>query len=127
MRVYSVKCASCSFVFDVKLSPANYKSLKTDGVPCVVCHEGSALLFFDPSLASISFKGDVWSDKNHRELEYREARSASLAVKQKESHFVPKLQPNVNGEVVDSWSEAKKLADSQGKLSTTYDSYVKGS
>ncbi len=35
------------------------------------------------------------------------------------------LLPNVGGEVVDSWSEAKKLAESKGKVSETYDHMVK--
>jgi len=35
-----------------------------------------------------------------------------------------RLAPNVEGERVDSWSDAKKLAESKGKVTTTYDAKI---
>ena len=37
------------------------------------------------------------------------------------------LAPNVDGERVDSWEDAKKLAVSKGKDTTLYDSYIRKS
>ena len=36
-----------------------------------------------------------------------------------------RIQPNVGGEQVDSWSEAQRLAQSRGKDASSYDSLVK--
>ena len=55
-------------------------------------------------------------------------KNARLDVKQNEMKKempISTLLPNVGGEVVDSWSEAKKLAESKGKVSETYDHMVK--
>lgn len=128
MRTYQVQCIQCMAIQDTKIKPSEFKTLKTDGVPCTVCSESRAYLYFDPAQTNISFKGDVWSDKNHRELDYREKRSNMLSKKQKDSHWVPSLQPNVDGELVDSWEDAQKLASSKGKATDTYSKYVnKGS
>src|SRR5574343_1156460 len=114
MRTYQVQCKSCHAIQDTKIKPSEFKLLKTEGVPCNQCPNGQAFLYFDPSQTNISFKGDVWADKNYRELDYREKRSSMLSKKQKDSHWVPSLQPNVDGEEVDSWEDAQKLAASKG-------------
>tara|TARA_B100000745_G_scaffold170759_1_gene111918 strand:- start:19330 stop:19500 length:171 start_codon:yes stop_codon:yes gene_type:complete len=47
-----------------------------------------------------------------------------LAEQQKDTYPVATLAPNVEGERVDSWSDAKKLASEKGYNTTEFDSKV---
>ncbi len=59
----------------------------------------------------------LWKEKRHRVK-----KNAELGVKQIDRYGGgPRLQPNVDGQEVGSWSEAKKLAKSKGKDTSTYD------
>jgi hypothetical protein len=79
-------------------------------------------------MPQVMFKGDDWGDKNAKIKKQMGEKNARLDVKQNEMKKempISTLLPNVGGEVVDSWSEAKKLAESKGKVSETYDHMVK--
>lgn len=110
----------------MNLPAAQYASFKTDGKSCTSCVEGLVRPVFKASHVSIVCKGDVWVDKNLKERAYREARSDYLKVKQKESNFVPTLQPNYDGMEVDTWRDAQHLASQGGKDAASYQSLVVG-
>ena len=74
---------------------------------------------------SVHLKGDSWTGKLLKEKEYRNKKSKVLDRKQKVEHKADKVLPNVNGEVVSSWSEAKKLAKDKGYNTSSYDRFTK--
>lgn len=70
---------------------------------------------------NINYKGwSGWTNKNQKEDLYRNRRSEYLGRKQKERD-VQKAIPNVNGEVFDSWKEAKNYAKEKGYRTEGYD------
>jgi hypothetical protein len=77
---------------------------------------------------NFNLSGDDWPSKNERIKKQMAAKNKTLTSKQntrqREQPQV-KLVPNVGGERVESWGEAKKLAESQGKDTSTYDPLVK--
>ena len=77
------------------------------------------------SMPSVHLKGDNWTGKLLKEKELRSKRSAVLDHKQRVEHRTDKVLPNVNGEVVSSWSEAKKLAKDKGYNTSSYDKFGK--
>jgi len=73
-------------------------------------------------------KGDGWTGKNMRIKRQMSSKNRRLATKENEmKRDAPNvsLAPNVDGERVGSWAEARKLAASQGKNTASYDSYVR--
>ena len=55
-----------------------------------------------------------------------ERKNKVLDQKQNEKkRMMPTLAPNVDGERVESWTEAKKLAQSKGKETTSYDAHIR--
>jgi hypothetical protein len=69
-------------------------------------------------------KGE-WPGKLQKEANYRRKRSKEMGRRQKENHPLPTVAPNVDGERVDSWSEAKKLAADKGHDTSNYDEKVR--
>jgi len=69
-------------------------------------------------------RGDVWPGKNIQVKQQMAARRAKVGERE---HVLKmdgpqfELAPNVNGERVDSWSDASKLAASEGKDTREYD------
>jgi putative FmdB family regulatory protein len=69
-------------------------------------------------------RGDVWPGKNIRIKRQMAQRRAKVGERE---HVLKmdgpqfELAPNVNGERVDSWSDASKLAASEGKDTREYD------
>ena len=117
---YHAKCTSCVHEGDVTLSALHYAAFKANGMSCPSCMQGRIYPVFKPDSVTIAYKGDAWADKNLKEKEYRNQRSQNLAVKQRESNFVPTLQPNFNGMEVDSWRDAQHLAAVEGKDTSSY-------
>jgi hypothetical protein len=68
--------------------------------------------------------GDDWAGKNIRIKNQMDKKNQRLDSKRND-HPTITLAPNVGGERVDSWSEASKLAASQGKSTTGYDTRAK--
>ena len=124
MPVYSFRCKSCDTVFDVKLRMGD----KTKQ-PCVSCNSEETTRVL--SAPSVILKGDGWTGKNIKIRGQMARKNSRLAVKERE--FVKDsnemktmtVAPNVEGERVDSWSEARELARSKGKDTSTYDAYVR--
>lgn len=117
MPIYEYQCESCEHQFQ-KLLPVSQCS---DPQSCAVCGEGSRKL-----ISSVNFNlvGDGWAGKNDRVKRQMAAKNKRLDAKQAEmKRDAPgmTLAPNVNGERVDSWSEASRLAKSKGKDTKGYD------
>ena len=122
MPTYVYKCSSCGeeFLVSKKMSESSRPEV------CAVCSHAETVKV--PAMPQVMFKGDDWGDKNAKIKKQMSEKNARLDVKQNEMKKempISTLLPNVGGEVVDSWSEAKKLAESKGKVSETYDHMVK--
>jgi len=124
MPTYTYECKSCDNLFDVMRSLSN-KSHQS----CVSC--GSLETKRKLSSPSFILKGDGWTGKNIKIKGQMREKNRRIAPKENEFARDSKemksmrIQPNVNGEQVDSWSEAQRLAQSQGKDASSYDSLVK--
>jgi hypothetical protein len=113
MPTYSMKCETCEKEREAKMTYAEY-SLVTDGTKNYRCHCGGAeVLIFDPrgvSFRQVDGPSGGWVSKAQRENKYRAARRQEIGRRER-AHVKPKsLVPNFNGEVANSWSEAKDAA-----------------
>jgi hypothetical protein len=70
-------------------------------------------------------KGTGWAGKDHKENRYRTKRSEMMKKRQKDNNPVPKLAPNVGGERVETWRDAKMLAKERGHDVTNFDDKVR--
>ena len=120
MPFYSFKCPECEFEFD-KL----YKMSNSDSIPeCPNCNHDETVKIVTG--CNFNLPGDDWASKNGRIKKQMTEKNKNLTQKQKERwDGKVKLVPNVDGERVDNWSEAKKLAASKKKDTTLYDKYIK--
>lgn len=94
---------------------------------CADCNSECVL-----GLSEIDFvlKGDNWTGKNIKIKGQMNRKNRRLERKETEfkndDHSMQiSLAPNVDGERVDTWEDAKKLAQSKGKDTTLYDSYIR--
>jgi putative FmdB family regulatory protein len=122
MPTYDYECQNCEHHFELVMKISEYDTdLKP---PCPECGaEKQSTRVFTPPM--INFSGDGWSTKNGRIAAQMRDKNKRLAAKEREQKgdgMIPSLAPNVGGERVDSWSEAAKLARSQGKDTTGYES-----
>jgi hypothetical protein len=79
-------------------------------------------------LPNFILKGDGWTGKNIKVAGQMAAKNRVLDKKQDErKRDAPgvRLAPNVDGERVDSWADAQKLAASKGKNTESYDAKVR--
>lgn len=118
MPTYSYRCL-CGETFEKNVA----RSECTQPQPCQ-CGESAKRV-----VGQVAFvqKGDGWVGKNMKIKRQMKAKNARLSARGKEKlRDAPAmtLAPNVDGERVDSWSEAKKLAASQGKATDTYDAKI---
>lgn len=121
MPVYRYRCASCQAEFEKNQPIAQARQ----PVECACGSEAMRLL----SEVSFLMKGDGWAGKDILVRNQMARKNAMLDTKQEEQkrywQNAVRLAPNVDGERVDSWQDAKKLAASQGKDTTTYDPLVR--
>lgn len=77
----------------------------------------------------VTFAGDGWASKNNRIKGQMRAKNKRLDAKERERKGDGaggvSLAPNVDGKRTDSWSDAVKLAKSQGKDTTGYQNYAR--
>ena len=121
MPVYSYHCGKCDLDFDQLLPMSQYK----DPQPCEECGE-EAQRVIKP--VNFNLPGDDWASKNGRLQQQMKAKNDRLVIKQNEKKRDGpgvRLVPNVGGERVESWGDAKKLAESQGKSGGTYEQHIK--
>ena len=120
MPVYAYRCESCQISFDRVLALKDYRSPQN----CPSCDEVAV-----KAVTPVGFvlKGDGWAGKNLKiksQMAKKNQRLDSKMADMKRDQPVATLAPNVGGERVGSWAEAKKLAASKGKNTATYDKYV---
>lgn len=121
MPTYSYKCESCEFPFEMIRPMAE----SSDPQPCPECGGCGKR-----TIGEINFilKGDGWPGKNIKIKGQMERKNRVLSKRQEErKREAPgvRLAPNVDGERVESWSEAKSLAESQGKNTASYDTKIR--
>jgi putative FmdB family regulatory protein len=118
MPTFEFKCQKCGHRFDTVLSFAD----RNNPQACTQC-QGAA----EKQVTQIDFvlKGDGWAGKSLKIREQMSRKNVRLADKEKERPAGMTLAPNVEGERVDSWVEAKKLAASKGKNTDSYDPLVR--
>ena len=124
MPMYDFACDECGTVFERQVPLADFDLSQ----PCEACEltTGTRRVIAAPAFV---LKGDNgWTTKSGRIRKQMAAKNKKLAARERDfkgDGGVPSLAPNVNGERVGSWTEAKKLAASKGKDTSTYDSYVR--
>lgn len=120
MPTYTYACDVCEIDFEQILPLDRYNEPQA----CPSCGATSR-----KTVAPVGFilTGDGWASKNGRVAKQMAEKNRRLDAKQRElKNDGPgvTLVPNVGGERVDSWSDAKKLAESQGKNGASYDKLV---
>lgn len=121
MPNYDFSCPQCEVVFERRLSISGSDDPQT----CDTCGSTVKKLI---SLPNFILKGDDWVGKNLRIKSQMAERNRKASIRQEQlKREAPgvRLAPNVEGERVDSWSEAKKLAASKGKDTTSYDAKIR--
>ncbi|MBD3261428.1 MAG: hypothetical protein GF334_07065 [Candidatus Altiarchaeales archaeon] len=121
MPVYEFKCENCESIFEVTCL------IKERNEPraCPECSSENTERVI--SLCSFVLKGDGWPGKNLKVRSQMQAKNRRLDSKKRDMKgdgMIPQLAPNVGGERTDSWDEAKKLAASKGKDTSSYEPYV---
>jgi putative FmdB family regulatory protein len=121
MPTYEFMCHSCQEPFEKDLSISEYSTQLS--FPCPACE--SLDTSRQVSETSFVLVGDGWPSKDFRGKAQMLARRKRVGQKMKD-HVAPlkKLVPNVGGEEVASWSEAKRLAASKGKDTVSYEPLV---
>jgi putative FmdB family regulatory protein len=119
--IYPYKCSQCDTDYECNVPMSEYKTPQ----PCPQCGTEN-LKVFKPTTNMI-FKGDGWSTKNERiknQMRKKNAKLDARTAEMKRDQPNVTLAPNVDGERVDSWSEAQKLAQSKGKDTKSYEPLV---
>lgn len=118
MPTYEYHCDACETAFNKTLPMSRF----AEPQECPDCGVGPARKKI--SASGFILKGDGWAGKNNRiNNQMRKNRQRAGARQSTMVRDAPSvtLAPNVDGERVDSWSEASKLAASQGKSTEGYD------
>jgi len=120
MPDYAYECSDkeCGTAFFRTLSITNRNAPQV----CPDC-EAPAEKKIAPGVGGV-LRGDVWPGKNiqvKRQMAERRARVGQREHQLKMDGPQFGLAPNVEGERVDNWTEAGKLAASKGKDTTEYD------
>jgi putative FmdB family regulatory protein len=118
MPIYGYRCLTCDHEFDLML-PA---SKSGDPQPCANCGEATRKQITAPNFNLV---GDDWPGKANRVRGQMAEKNRRISARQTENHgSVARLVPNVDGERVESWSDARKLAKDKGKDTSSYDRMV---
>lgn len=116
MPAYTYRCTGCDHRFELILRPN-----EREGQTCPECEEPAEQVV-DGDVGLV-LRGDHWPGKALRIKGQMKAKNSRLSSRQEERKREGpgvRLVPNVGGEEVGSWSEARKLAASKGKVSDTY-------
>ena len=122
MPMYEYQCTQCEEHFERRLSISEFDQAQS----CPSCGASDAKRLI--SKTSFVLKGDGWAGKNNRIKSQMAAKNRRLSGKEnqmKRDAPAASLAPNVDGERVASWSEAKKLAASKGKNTASYDAHIR--
>jgi len=119
MPSYQFKCPACENGFELDLLMSEAKIPQA----CPECGVvAQRTLGGDINFA---LNGDQWPGKAIKVRGQMAEKNRKLGIRQKEHHAPITLAPNVGGERVDSWSEAKKIAKGMGKDTASYDSFIR--
>lgn len=116
--VYDYKCTKCG-----KVEEQYHGMNETPEFFCSEC-DSPMVRIFTINRTGFIIRGEAPS-KVIKEQRYRQKHNADLSVRQVERYGTgPKPVPNVRGEEVGSWSEAKKLAKDKGLNTASYDQVI---
>jgi len=121
MPTYAFECPQCEEAFEKILPLAEYN----DPQECPACGEEARRVI---TPVGFILKGDGWPGKNLKIKGQMNRKREKLGTKSREkAREEPdlKLVPNVEGERTESWADAKKLAASKGKDTTSFDPLVR--
>ncbi len=125
MPTYEYCCPSCGNIREeihsIKATPRFY---------CHLCAIGGGSKFLLKRMISYNATGFVikggTSSMGWKENRYRQKKNADLGLKQIERYGSgPRLQPNVAGMEVDSWSDAAKVAKEAGMNTASYEPLIR--
>ncbi len=122
MPIYVHNCRFCDHEFDVFASVAK----RLEASECPKCKGVDSELVI--KAVGINFPGDDWATKNNRVQGQMRQKNNRLKSKSRERNIeqpVATLVPNVGGERVESWGDAKALARDKGKETKTYDAMIR--
>lgn len=120
MPIYDYECPKCGAEFDRMLPISRYDEPQTCD-----CGETAKKVI---SAVGFILKGDDWPGKNLRikgQMAQKNKRIVARQDQMKREAPAVTLAPNVNGERVDSWSDAQKLASSKGLNADSYTAKVR--
>ena len=120
MPTYKYNCKQCEHTYTAMLRMADHDKEQ----PCPQCGAVNKKAITAPNFV---LKGDGWAGKNMRVANQMREKNKKLDARQNEmKRDAPNvsLAPNVEGERVDSWADAQKLAKSKGKNADSYDALV---
>lgn len=120
MPTYEYECPKCGNTWEEVLPLSRYQEPQN----CPNCGGVGNKLVSSPGLI---FQGDGWATKNNRIAGQMRKKTEAAASRQEERRRDGpgvRLVPNVDGERTESWSDARKLAASQGKDTSSYDAKV---
>jgi len=120
MPTYEYKCPTCEASIERTMPLKEFSQPQT-------CACGATLERLIPSGLGMVLKGDGWPGKAMKVNGQMAAKNRRLGAKSAEkAKDAPglKLVPNVGGEQVESWSEARSMAASLGKDTSTYEPLV---
>jgi putative FmdB family regulatory protein len=122
MPAYDFHCDTCEATFErfVKLSEFDTPQA------CEACGAQKTRRLI--SGVNFVLSGDNWPGKNIRIKNQMAKKNERLVAKQNEfkadTGGVARLAPNVDGERTETWAEAKKLAESKGKNTESYNTMI---
>lgn len=122
MAFYSYLCSNCEKEYTLRVPMDDHDKKQ----PCPEC--GTENMKMWKPCTNMVFKGDGWSTKNERIKAQMRKKNEKLDQRQNEmrndTNVGGRLTPNVDGERVDSWADAQKLAKSKGKETASYEPLV---
>lgn len=119
MPIYAYHCDDCEKDFDRFLKVADYDQPQK----CEHCNSENTQK--KVVMTNFNLPGDGWASKNLRIKDQMRKKNEKLKAKEKERWGGKvTLAPNVDGERVESWKDAKSLAKSKGKDTTSYDKKI---
>jgi len=120
MATYPYECQACERPFEFQMRMAEYDVKAT--YPCPGCGSEDTIRVF--TVPYVNFAGDGWATKNNRIAGQMRSKNRRLEAKEREQKgdgMIPTLAPNVGGQRTESWSDAAKLARSEGKDTSGYE------
>lgn len=119
MPIYDYKCEVCGASFERSVSRQDFSKPQTCD-----CGESAPREIGDVGFV---LKGDGWFGKNLKLRRQMAAKNRRLDEKGRERRHDAgvRLVPNVNGERVDSWEEARQLAAAGGLSTEGYDAKIR--